>query len=224
MRKVIQDDKLYQEEEKVPQKAKEEANMAKKEAKKGAKKTTTRKVKSKRDAQSTASVERGCLDALYPPFNYKVGRPLNYTPAELIEEFRNYLNWAKENPIEAVFQTSGVSYNGDSFGNTNKKIIPRLISVSGFLCHLGETESWWSHLEDGKHGEDFFKVKSKIKNYCETYQKEMASAGLFKENIVSRMLGLKDKQEVENKGEGWKIIVNSEEEKKMIESLKDLNI
>ena len=52
----------------------------------------------------------------------------------------------------------------------------------------------------------------------------MASAGLFKENIVSRMLGLKDKQEVEQKGEGWKIIVNSEEEKKMVEGLKDLDI
>lgn len=198
--------------------------MAKKEAKKTTKKKTARKVKSKRDAQSTASVEIGCLDALYPPFNYTIGRPLNYTPEELIEEFNKYLNWAKANPIEAVFQTSGTSYTGESFGNTNKKIIPRLISVSGFLCHLGETESWWKMLEEGKRGEEFLKVKAKIKNYCETYQKEMASAGLFKENIVSRMLGLKDKQEVEQTGEGWKIIVNNEEEKKMVESLKDLDI
>lgn len=198
--------------------------MAKKEAKKTTKKKTARKVKSKRDAQSTASVEIGCLDALYPPFNYTIGRPLNYTPEELIEEFNKYLNWAKANPIEAVFQTSGTSYTGESFGNTNKKIIPRLISVSGFLCHLGETESWWKMLEEGKRGEEFLKVKAKIKNYCETYQKEMASAGLFKENIVSRMLGLKDKQEVEQTGEGWKIIVNNEEEKKMVEGLKDLDI
>ena len=194
-------------------------------AKKEAKKKTTRKVKSKRDAKSVASVEIGCLDALYPPFNYSLGgRPLNYTPEELLEEFNNYLNWAKANPIEAVFQTSGVNYSGDSFGNTNKKIIPRLISVSGFLVHLGQTESWWSHLEDGKRAEEFFKVKDKIKNYCETYQKEMASAGLFKENIVSRMLGLKDKKEVEQSGEGWNIVVNSKEEKQKIEGLKDMDI
>ena len=38
------------------------------------------------------------------------------------------------------------------------------------------------------------------------------------------MLGLKDKQEVEQTGEGFKIIVNSEEEKKQIEHLKDLDI
>ena len=38
------------------------------------------------------------------------------------------------------------------------------------------------------------------------------------------MLGLKDKQEVEQTGEGWKIIVNNEEEKRMVEGLKDLDI
>lgn len=193
--------------------------MAKKATKK-----TTRKVKSKRDATSVASVDVGCLDSLYPPFVYTTGRPLKYTPDELVEKFQEYLNWAKANPIEAVFQTSGVNYSGDAFGNTNKKIIPRLISVTGFLVHIGQTESWWKNLEEGKRGEDFLKVKDKIKTYCETYQKEMASAGLFKENIVSRILGLKDKKEVEQTGEGFKIIVNSEEEKKQIEGLKDLDI
>lgn len=204
----------------MPQKAKEEANMTKK----ATKKTTTRKVKSKKDAKATASIDIGCLDALYPPFVYTTGRPLAYTPEQLVEKFQDYLNWAKANPIEAVFQTSGVSYTGDSFGNTNKKIIPRLISVTGFLVHIGQTESWWKNLEEGKRGEEFLKVKDKIKTYSETYQKEMASAGLFKENIVSRMLGLKDKKEVEQTGEGFKIIVNSEEEKKQIESLKELDI
>lgn len=193
-------------------------------AKKATKKTPTRKVKSKKDAAAIASVDVGCLDALYPPFVYTTGRPLKFTPDELVEKFQEYLNWAKANPIEAVFQTSGVSYSGDTFGNTNKKLIPRLISVTGFLVHIGQTESWWKMLEEGKRAEEFLKVKDKIKTYCETYQKEMASAGLFKENIVSRMLGLKDKKEVENTGEGFKIIVNSEEEKKQIEGLKDLDI
>lgn len=193
-------------------------------ARKATKKTTTRKVKSKKDATSVASVDVGCLDSLYPPFVYTTGRPLKYTPDELVEKFQEYLNWAKANPIEAVFQTSGVNYSGDAFGNTNKKIIPRLISVTGFLVHIGQTESWWKMLEEGKRAEEFLKVKDKIKTYCETYQKEMASAGLFKENIVSRMLGLKDKKEVEQTGEGFKIIVNSEEEKKQIEGLKDLDI
>lgn len=89
---------------------------------------------------------------------------------------------------------------------------------------IGKTESWWKNLEDGKRGEEFLKVKEIIKTYCESFQKEMAAAGIFKENIISRLLGLKDKQEVENTGEGLKIVVNSEEEKRKLESMKDLQI
>lgn len=162
---------------------------------------------------------------IYPPFVYlQVGRPLKFKPDELLKKFVEYIQWAKEHPIETVYQTSGTSYTGDSYGNINKNLKPRLISIGGFLVFIGQTESWWKNLEEGKRAEEFLKVKEKIKNYCESYQKEMAAAGIFKENIISRLLGLKDKQEVENKGEGWKIIVNSEEEKKMVEGLKDLDI
>lgn len=162
---------------------------------------------------------------MYPPFVYsKVGRPLSYKPMELLEKFVEYIEWAKEHPIENVFKTTGTSYAGDGYGNTNRNIKPRLISISGFLVFIGKTESWWKNLEEGKRAEEFLKVKEKIKNYCESYQKEMAAAGIFKENIISRLLGLKDKKEVENTGEGFKIIVNSEDEKKRIESMKDLQI
>ena len=162
---------------------------------------------------------------MYPPFVYhEVGRPLAYKPKELLQKFVEYIEWAKAHPIENIYETSGTSFSGDSYGNTNKNLKPRLISIGGFLVFIGQTESWWSHLEEGKRGEEFFKVKDKIKNYCESYQKEMAAAGIFKENIISRLLGLKDKKEVENTGEGFKIIVNSEEEKQKLESMKDLQI
>lgn len=179
------------------------------------------------DAMMNMAATRKSADItdIYPPFVYhEVGRPLKFKPHELLEKFKEYIQWAKEHPIENVYQTSGTSYTGDSYGNTNKNLKPRLISIGGFLTFIGQTESWWKHLEEGKKAEDFFKVKEKIKNYCESYQKEMAAAGIFKENIISRLLGLKDKQEVENKGEGFKIIVHSEEEKKIVEGLKDLDI
>ena len=123
-----------------------------------------------------------------------------------------------------MYRTSGTSYTGDSYGNTNKNLKPRLISIGGFLVFIGKTESWWKNLEEGKRADEFLKVKEKIKNYCENYQKEMAAAGIFKENIISRLLGLKDKQEVENTGEGIRIVVNSPEEKDRIEAMKDLRI
>ena len=173
----------------------------------------------------SARPRKGDIADMYPPFVYhEVGRPLSYKPKELLQKFVEYIEWAKAHPIENIYETSGTSFTGDSYGNTNKNLKPRLISIGGFLVFIGQTESWWSHLKDGKRGEEFFKVKDKIKSYCESYQKEMAAAGIFKENIISRLLGLKDKQEVENKGEGFKIIVHSEEEKKIVEGLKDLDI
>jgi hypothetical protein len=209
----------------VPNRAKEEVNMAKKKApnKKPKKKETGEHMI---DAMMAVAPRKSTdIADIYPPFVYhEVGRPLKFKPDELLTEFVKYIEWAKDHPIENVYQTSGTSYTGDSYGNTNKNLKPRLISIGGFLVFIGQTESWWKNLEEGKRGEEFLKVKEKIKNYCESYQKEMAAAGIFKENIISRLLGLKDKQEVENKGEGWKIIVNSEEEKKMVEGLKELDI
>ena len=211
----------------MPNKAKEEVNMAKKKA--TTKKKTEKEVgEQMEDAMMNISARprKGDIADMYPPFVYKheTGRPLSYKPKELLEKFVEYIEWAKAHPIENIYETSGTSFSGDSYGNTNKNLKPRLISIGGFLVFIGKTESWWKMLEEGKRAEEFLKVKEKIKNYCENYQKEMAAAGIFKENIISRLLGLKDKQEVENKGEGWKIIVNSEEEKKAVESLKDLDI
>lgn len=160
----------------------------------------------------------------YPPFVRDVGRPLSYQPEELLEKFQEYIQWAEEHPIENIFKTSGVSYSGDHYGNTNTNFKPRLISIGGFLVHIGQTESWWKMLEEGKRGKEFLKVKEKIKAYCESFQKEMAASGIFKENIISRLLGLKDKQQVENTGEGLRIVVNSQEEMKRIEGMKDLEI
>ena len=179
------------------------------------------------DAMVTMSEnKRGDIADIYPPFvnPMGVGRPLSYKPKELLSKFEDYLKWAEKHPIENVFKTSGVSYAGDSYGNTNTNFKPRLISIGGFLVFIGKTESWWKMLEEGKRGDEFLKVKEIIKTYCESFQKEMAAAGIFKENIISRLLGLKDKKEVENTGEGLKIIVNSEEEKEKVEDIKNLTI
>lgn len=175
-------------------------------------------------ARKKETTSSGGISDIYPPFiNPYAGRPLSYKPAELTEKFAEYIEWAKAHPLEHVYDSRGRNDHG-TFSNTNKDIKPRLISISGFLVYIGKTESWWKMLDTGKRGEEFLKVKENIKTYCENFQKEMAAAGIFKENIISRLLGLKDKQEVENKGESYTIIVNNKEEKEKIEAMKDLQI
>lgn len=160
----------------------------------------------------------------YPPFRnpYKQkGRPLNYTPEEIAAEFEKYVNWCIDNPI--VIERSASGRTGVyPFTREETETKPRLVSIGGFLVWLGEDERWWSELEKGTFGEEFSKVKARVRVYCEDYQKAMASAGVFKENIIARLLGLADKKAVAT--EGVTIVVESPEQKEKMEKIGELGI
>lgn len=131
------------------------------------------------------------------PFKNPIGRPLKYTPDKLLEKFQEYVQWCNDNPIIVKTSVDGVSGNGAQYGNTTKEEKPRLVSIEGFLIFIGGTWPWWKRLEEGKRKDEYCKVKDLIRVFCESYQKEMASAGIFNANIISRLLGLADRQQVE---------------------------
>lgn len=158
---------------------------------------------------------------LKPFINPLAGRPLHYTPKQLAEKFGEYVQWCEENVMEIEENKSGsVGMNHSHETKTITK--QRLISVHGFLVYIGKSKRWWSQLSDGKQGDKFSYLKEAVTDYCEDYQKEMAAAGLFNANIISRLLGLADKKELT--GESINIIVNSQEEKEKLESMKDMQI
>ena len=165
----------------------------------------------------------------YPPFRnpYKQkGRPLHHTPEELAAQFEKYVQWCIENPIEVKKTATGTNSSpggSSSFDRDEIEQKPRLISIGGFLVWLGEDERWWAELDKGSSfADEFSRVKARVRVYCEEYQKNMASTGLFKENIISRLLGLSDKKEVAV--ETPTIIVKSEDEKRKIETIADLGV
>ena len=158
---------------------------------------------------------------LKPFINPLVGRPLHYTPKQLAEKFEEYVHWCENNEMEIEEKQKGIVGNG-YVDKSTKNYKQRLVSVHGFLVFIGKTKRWWSQLSDGKQGEKFSYLKVSITEYCEDYQKEMAAAGVFNANIISRLLGLADKKELT--GEAINIIVNSQEEKEKLESMKDMQI
>lgn len=162
-------------------------------------------------------------DNVYPPFNYVFGRPLKYTPDELIQKFHEYVQWCKDNPIKVEQREQGLRGNG-AVDATKTELKPRFLNLRGFLSFIGGSDVYWSQLEDGKNAEHFSKVKKAIKTYIESYQIEYAATGVFKENIVSRLNGLTDKQEHKHEGDGVKIVVQSEEEKRKIEGIAELGV
>ena len=94
--------------------------------------------------------------------------------------------------------------------------------MTGFLVWLGENKSWWDNLDSREAGHDFVSIKTYIRAYCEDNQTTLASVGLYKENIISRLLGLTDKKEVSM--ESPTIVVKSEEEKQKIENIGNLGV
>ena len=158
---------------------------------------------------------------LKPFINPLAGRPLHYTPKQLAEKFEEYVKWSEENVIEIGERQKGIA-SGGYVDKTTTNYKQRLISVHGFLVFIGKSKRWWTELSDGKQGDKFSTLKDSITSYCEDYQKEMAAAGIFNANIISRLLGLADKKELT--GEAINIIVNSQEEKEKLESMKDMQI
>ncbi|MBQ5864210.1 MAG: hypothetical protein IIW66_02310 [Bacteroidales bacterium] len=156
-----------------------------------------------------------------PFINPLAGRPLHFTPKQLAEKFEEYVKWSEENVIEIGERQKGIA-SGGYVDKTTTNYKQRLISVHGFLVFIGKSKRWWTELSDGKQGDKFSTLKDSITSYCEDYQKEMAAAGIFNANIISRLLGLADKKELT--GESINIIVNSPEEKEKLESMKDMQI
>ena len=148
------------------------------------------------------------LENIYPPVINplkRVGRPLHYTPEELAEKFAEYVAWCNEHPIVITRTAKGSTSSPSSpssFDREEEERKPQMISVKGFCVWLGESESWWAMLDTREDAEEFVRVKSYIRAYCEESQAQLASAGVLKENIISRLLGLADKQNVEAKMEG----------------------
>lgn len=136
------------------------------------------------------------IENAYPEVRFNLGRPLKYTPKQLAEKFVEYVHWCKDNPIRVGTETTNTSVDGRNYGSVSVEEKPRLVSIGGFRVFLGVSSRWWTELDESKT-QDFSSVKALIHDFCVEYQKEMASNNIFNGNIISRLLGLADKQQVE---------------------------
>lgn len=127
----------------------------------------------------------------------KPGRPRKFqNEDELWEHFLAYVKFIDDNPwfqlenkvvdkaIEEVYTPRRIPY-----------------SIGGLCVFLGVGESYFREFMNGHKsgGDEFSPVIEKIKKTIETQQLQGASAGFFNANIISRVLGLADKQEVTQK-------------------------
>lgn len=130
------------------------------------------------------------MDGLFVEFHpQKRGRPRKFKPVELLEEFQNYIRDRMSHPIIEKEEENGKTGIHPNY-KTKEKEHPQLLSVADFCVFLGCSRNWWNELPD-----EFLWVKSHISTYIDNFQLKGASIGVFNANIVSRLLGLKDKTE-----------------------------
>lgn len=117
------------------------------------------------------------------------GRPRKFEgPEELWQAFCAYRDWNEANPLQEEVHTF---YKGVPKKTTLSK--PRAMTWKGFAAHAGFSAA---HSFEWKKREDLADVMDHINSIMFAQKFEGAAAGLFKEAIISRELGLADKREV----------------------------
>lgn len=109
------------------------------------------------------------------------------SPDELWERACDYFKWNEENPL---IEYKSMSYQGVT--KIEKLPVMRAMSIRALCTNIGIGRQTWYDL---KKNEEFSYIIEAIENIIFNQQYEGAAAGLLKENIVARSLGLSDKAE-----------------------------
>ncbi len=125
----------------------------------------------------------------------KHGREKLFASPELLWEAAcEYFQWCDDNP----WVSSKISEN-EKGSFTETRPTQRPYSKSGFYLYIGCSDSWLKEFKKVCDA-DFLLVIERIELVIAKQQWEGASVGAFKENIISRTLGLKDTSDITTNG------------------------
>lgn len=113
------------------------------------------------------------------------------SPELLLESAMEYFDWCDKNPWHVTKITE--SEKGTF---TETKPIQRPYSRLGFYIYIGASTGWMHEFKKTCSA-DFLDVINQIEEIIDKQQIEGASVGVFKENIIARLVGLKETTKVE---------------------------
>ena len=145
--------------------------------------------------QAIAKMKADKSLAVNQPKWLQVGRPRKYeTPELLWAAACEYFQYVESNQLERVEAIKA----GNMAGMLVSVPVRRPFTKVGMQSYLGLSSSY---LRDLKADKEFSAVLELIDNVIETQQLESALAGLTNAMLTSRLLGLVDKQAVEQTGD-----------------------
>lgn len=129
-------------------------------------------------------------------------------PETLLEDACGYFRWCESHPLFS-YEWKSETLGSNMGSKLVKKKIPltRAYTMIGFSHYLGVSESWFRKFKAELRTSttlpkevvsDFFTVIAQIEETIYNQKFSAAAAGLLKENLISRDLGLADKMRSEN--------------------------
>lgn len=120
---------------------------------------------------------------------YPLGRPRKYATAEELQaKCQEYFDWCEANPITKHDVKVVQGQLKDVY--IEKK---RMTTIQGLCLHLQIARSVWNEWRTSQP--DFSEVISWAEDYMDNLKISYAAADELNANIISRMLGLADKQD-----------------------------
>lgn len=110
------------------------------------------------------------------------------TPEVLWRSCCEYFNWVEENPL---WEMKAFHFQGEVIQEPIAKM--RAMTINGLCIFLGVGNSTW---HDYRNRDDFSEVVSNVEKIIYEQKFTGAAVDLFNASIISRELGLTDKQEI----------------------------
>ena len=117
------------------------------------------------------------------------------SPMALQKAAIEYFEWIEANPL---IENDDFQYQGEVVQNTKPKM--RAMTIAGLCLHMGIMQQTWRRWRNDKE-DDYKAVMSWIEDVIFEQKFTGAAAGLLKENLIARELGLQDQQKRIHAGE-----------------------
>ena len=135
-------------------------------------------------------------------------KPIFASPGDLWDAACEYFEWVEDNPL---METKLFSYEGEIVEGEIPKM--RAMTIQALCFFIGLSRQGWSEY---KAKEDFSDIVEQIEAVIFSQKFEGASGGFLNASIISRELGLADKQDVTTNGQSINKPLMSREEFKDI--------
>ncbi|MEG2634944.1 MAG: terminase small subunit [Acinetobacter sp.] len=119
-------------------------------------------------------------------------KPIFASPDDLWSAACEYFEWVEENPL---METKLFSYEGEIVEGEIPKM--RAMTIQALCFFIGISRQGWSEY---KAKQDFSYIVEQVEAVIFSQKFEGASGGFLNASIISRELGLADKQQLEHSG------------------------